>query len=203
MYTPEINSMTEKDEIVQFMKQFSFATIITAKDSIPVGTHLPFLISDKDGVIILSSHFARANVQWQEVENNKVLVIFSGPNAYISPKLYDKKQNVPTWNYIIVHAYGRGTIITESDKVFNLLNATIDNYEISFRDQWDSLPEDYKLKLSKGIVAFEITVSDLQAKKKLSQDKSDSEQLKIIDFLSKRKNTQENLIAEYMKKKKI
>jgi len=200
MYIPKINLVTDRDEIVAFMKLFSFATVITAKDSLPIATHLPFLVTIKDDNIVLTSHFAKANEHWKYIENNKALVIFSEPHAYISPKNYDNELNVPTWNYISVHAYGQGKLITGTDKVFELLERTIDNYETSYKQQWNTLPEDFKLGLSKGIVAFDIIVSDLQAKKKLSQNKTENEQVKIISFLSKSANTNEQLIADYMKK---
>jgi transcriptional regulator len=87
------------------MKRYSFATIITAKNSFPIGTHLPFVVTTINDSLVLTSHFARANEHWQEIENSKVLVIFSEPHAYISAKNYDKKLNVPTWNYISIHAY--------------------------------------------------------------------------------------------------
>jgi len=199
MYIPNSNLLTDKTEIVEFMKRFSFATIITAQDGLPIATHLPFLITIKDGNIVLTSHFAKANGQWKDIENNKVLVIFSEPHAYISPKHYDKELNVPTWNYISVHAYGQGTLITNTDKVIEILERTIDNYEISYKQQWDNLPGDYKIGLIKGIVAFDMIVTDIQGKKKLSQNKTENEQQKIINALSKSDDTNEKLIADYMK----
>src|SRR3954447_14680999 len=119
MYIPKLNLMTDKGEIVDFMQRFSFATIITAKDNYPVGTHLPFVVALRDDHIILSSHFAKANDQWEDIVGNQVLVIFSEPHAYISPRNYEKELNVPTWNYIAVHAYGRATLITEQSKVLS------------------------------------------------------------------------------------
>jgi transcriptional regulator len=160
MYIPKINLTTDKDEIVLFMRQFSFATIITSKDNLPVATHLPFVVTFQQDNVILTSHFAKANQQWQEIENNKVLVIFSEPHAYISTKNYENEINVPTWNYISIHAYGQGNIITETEEVFKVLEATINNYDTSFKQQWDKLPEDYKLKMANGIVAFEIHVTE-------------------------------------------
>jgi transcriptional regulator len=198
MYIPKLNLFKDRDEIVAFMEQFSFATIITAKGNLPIATHLPFNISLRDDKLVLTSHFAKLNEQWKDVERNKVLIIFSEPHAYISPKNYDQVLNVPTWNYISVHAYGEGKIITEIDKVFKVLESTIDNYEIVYKQQWNNMPEEYKLKMSKGIVAFEIVVTDLQAKKKLSQNKKVSEQNKIIETLSKSSNCNEQLIADYM-----
>ena len=200
MYIPKLNLATDRDEIVAFMKQFSFATIITAKENLPIATHLPFLVNVKDNSVVLTSHFAKANEHWADIENNKVLVIFSEPHAYISPKNYDKVLNVPTWNYISVHAYGEGKLITETQKTFKILEATIDNYETAYRQQWDNFPEEYKTKMAKGIVAFEILVTDLQAKKKLSQNRSNTEKQKIIDSLSKSNDTNEQIIAAYMKK---
>ncbi len=200
MYIPKINLTTDRNEIVSFMKRFSFATIITVKANIPVATHLPFLIASNEENIVLTSHFAKANEQWKDIENNNVLVIFTEPHAYISPAHYDNQFNVPTWNYISVHAYGQGKIIVETESVFKILEKTIDNYENSYKLQWEQFPTDYKLKLAKGIVAFEITVKDLQAKKKLSQNRSETEKQKIIDALSKSNDSNEQLIAGYMKK---
>jgi len=199
MYIPSSNLMNDRTEIVEFMKRFSFATIITAKDGLPIASHLPFLVTIKDGDIVLTSHFAKANGQWRDIENNMVLVIFSEPHAYISPKHYDRELNVPTWNYISVHAYGQATLIRETDKVIALLERTIDNYETSYKQQWNSLPGDYKTGLIKGIVAFDIVVTDLQGKKKLSQNKTENEQQKIINALSKSDDTNEKAIADYMK----
>ena len=200
MYIPNLNLMTDRVEIVEFMRRFSFATIITAKDNLPVGTHLPFLVTSQDDKIILTSHFAKANEQWKDIEQNKVLVIFTEPHAYISPKHYDKELNVPTWNYISVHAYGQGTIISEQEEVIEVLEKTIDSYETAYRQQWNGLPEDYKLKLSKGIVAFHVEITDIQAKKKLSQNKTENEQKKIIQELSNSQDTNAQMIAEYMNK---
>lgn len=199
MYIPKTNLTTDKIEIVAFMKQFSFATIITSKDNFPIATHLPFVVTTKGDNIILTSHFAKLNEQWRDIENNKVLVVFSEPHAYISTKNYDKKLNVPTWNYISVHAYGQGNLITEIEKTFEILEKTIDYYETSYKREWDNFPEDYKLRMSKGIVAFEILITDLQAKKKLSQNRTEIEKKKIIDTLSNSKDTNEQLIAGYMR----
>lgn len=200
MYIPKLNLMADRNEIVEFMERFSFATIITAKDNLPVATHLPFLVTVVQENIVLTSHFAKANEQWKDLESGKVLVIFSEPHAYISPKHYDKELNVPTWNYLSVHAYGQGTIISEPEKVMSVLDATIDYFDLSYREQWKNLPNDYKYGLAKGIVAFHIIVNDIQAKKKLSQNKTENEQRKIINALSESNQTNEQLIAEYMEK---
>lgn len=203
MYIPKNFLTTDREEMIGFMKKYSFATIITAKDNFPTATHLPFLVSAKGDTIMLTSHFAKANEQWKQIAENKVLVIFSEPHAYISPKHYDKELNVPTWNYFSVHAYGQGQLITDTEKTFEVLEATIENYEIDYKQQWNRLPEDYKLKMVKGIVAFEVILTDLQAKKKLSQNKTNTEQMRIIETLSNSDNSNERDIAEYMNQNQI
>lgn len=138
-----------------------------------------------------------------QIGENLVLVIFNEPHAYISPKHYDKELNVPTWNYFSVHAYGKGQLITDTDKTFEVLEATIENYEIDYKQQWNRLPEDYKLKMVKGIVAFEVILTDLQAKKKLSQNKTTAEQMRIIETLCDSDHNNERDIAKYMKQNQM
>jgi transcriptional regulator len=162
-----------------------------------------FLLIEKDDKLILSSHLARADEQWKDLENNKVLVIFSEPHAYISPSHYDSKLSVPTWNYISVHAYGQAELINEQGAVMQLLEATIDQYETAYQAQWSSLSLDFKTKMSKGIVAFQVKVEELQAKKKLSQNKTEAEQSRIIETLSTSTDTNEQLIAEHIAQTKL
>jgi transcriptional regulator len=199
MYIPKNNLITDTEEIIAFIKQFSFATIITAKDDYPTATHLPFIISTRNDKVILTSHFARANEHWKEIEGGTNLVIFREPHAYISPKHYDNLLSVPTWNYISVHAYGRGRLITDTEETFAMLEKTIMAYEEEYKQQWDHLPVDFKVKMQQGIVGFEIEVNDFQAKKKLSQNKTHAEQQRIMKDLANSPNSHERQIAEYMK----
>jgi len=196
MYIPSFNKFENEQEAISFMQRYSFATIVTSVDDIPVATHLPFMVEQRDDKLVLSSHFAKANPQATNIEGKNVLVIFTEPHAYISPANYEKEANVPTWNYLAVHAYGKVALLNETG---DLLARTISNYEANYLQQWNNLPDDYKQKMMKGIVGFEIIVDDLQAKKKLSQNRSEQEKENIINTLSKSTNTTENEIAEYMK----
>ncbi len=203
MYVPKLNAMTDEEEILNFMQAYSFATIITVKNNFQTATHLPFSIHKRDNKVILTSHFAKANPQWQEITENKVLVIFNEPHAYISPKHYDKELNVPTWNYLAVHAYGQGKIISEKAKAMEVLENMITTYEADYLKQWNNLPDDFKFKMLQGIVAFEIEVSELQAKKKLSQNKTENEKQRIIAALEKSNHSTEREIGHYMKQEAI
>lgn len=184
MYIPNHNLETDRNKILEFIKRFSFGTIVTSKDKLPTATHLPFLIEERDDKIFLISHFAKANKQWQDINEN-VLVIFTEPHAYISPKFYEKLQNVPTWNYISVHCYGRGKILDNFNDALKVLEKTINFFDDKYRSQWESLDEKYRNGLIGGITAFEIEVTEIQAKKKLSQNKTENERKNIVEAFEK------------------
>lgn len=203
MYIPSFNKFEDQQEAVAFMQRYSFATIITVKEGVPTATHLPFLVKQMDDKIILSSHFAKANPQSADIISNNALVIFIEPHAYISPKNYEKEQNVPTWNYLAVHAYGKCSILEGEENKAALLKEMIQYYEADYLKQWDSLPDDYKQKMMKGIVAFEMVVDDLQAKAKLSQNRTQKERENIIHELDNAENSTEKDISGYMKSLKM
>lgn len=200
MYIPKHYLIEDKNEIIDFMKKYSFATIITVKDNFQTASHLPFAIFERNEELILVSHFAKNNNQYKEIEENNVLVIFTEPHAYISPKYYEKELNVPTWNYISIHAYGKGKLITDNEGSYEVLAKMINTYEKSYKNQWDNLPEEYKNNMLKGIVSFEIVVTNLQGKKKLSQNKTEKERESIITSFSKSDDNNEKQISEYMSK---
>lgn len=198
MYIPKPFLNTNNDDIIAFMQRYSFGTIVTSKENIPIATHLPFIIQKRNDKLYLLAHFATANPQAEDIINQKVLVIFNEPHAYISPKFYEKEQNVPTWNYLAVHAYGKAILIEEETEKLNLLEQTIVSFEADYLKQWQGLTNNYKLKMLKGIVGFEIEVTDIQAKKKLSQNKTLNERENIINAFRSSNDTNENQIAEYM-----
>lgn len=202
MYIPKIFNNDDITNAISFMKKFSFGTIITSDNGKPIATHLPFVITERNDEIILTSHFAKANSHSKKMQQKEVLVIFTEPHAYISPKLYDKKENVPTWNYISVHTYGTAKILESNTEVINVLEQMIKSYDTEYLNQWNGLSKDYKAKMVKGIVAFEIRINELQFKEKLSQNKSENEQNKIINNLAKSESGNEVLLAEYMNNKK-
>jgi transcriptional regulator len=202
MYIPSFNSFTDKEEIFAFIQRYSFATIVTDVNGIPEATHLPFLIKQENDKLFLISHFAKANPQSTQIVDKISLVIFTEPHAYITPRLYEKEESVPTWNYIAVHAYGKATILESEEQKAELLQHTIEQYDTGYLEQYKNLPSDFKSKMMKGIVAFEIEVTDLQAKKKLSQNRSEIEKENIINSLSQSTDTNEKEIAAYMAKLK-
>jgi transcriptional regulator len=198
MYTPKHFQLSNDQEVIYFMQKYSFATIVTMMNGVPEATHLPFLVEQRGEQLVLVSHFAKANPQTAAVFNETSLVIFIEPHAYISPANYEKDQNVPTWNYLSVHAYGKAILIDDKTQVAQLLEKMIGFYEAGYRKQWDKLPDDYKHKMINGIVAFEIVVTDLQAKKKLSQNRTENERINIIASFNNSADQNEQQIGAYM-----
>ena len=200
MYTPNHFEFKDNAGKIAFMKQYSFATIITVKYNFPIATQLPFFIDNSSDKLILSSHFAVANEQSRYIEANTSLVIFTEPHAYISPVHYDKGESVPTWDYIAVHAYGKAKIIEDEVAKITALEQMIRFYEKDYLHQWESLSDKFKKGMMRGIVAFELEVTDLQGQKKLSQNKTEAERKRIVEYLEKSENTTEKEIADYIKK---
>jgi transcriptional regulator len=201
MYIPSYYKESDEQKLIEFMAAHNFALLISAADNVPTATHLPFLIERRENKIYLVSHMARANPQWQSFSNNELLIVFQGPHAYISPAHYEKQENVPTWNYIAVHAYGKMKLIEDSQEVFNLMERTINNFEKDFFTQWKNLSPDYVNGMLKAIVAFEIEVTKLEGKFKLSQNKTKNEQKNIINTFEKSNDSVQSELAEEMKKK--
>lgn len=191
--------MTDPQEAISFMQRYSFATLVTVRNGVPSATHLPFVVEQRNDKIVLVSHLAKANPQADELLNGKPLVIFAEPHAYISTKHYEHEKNVPTWNYIAVHAYGIAGLIESAEQKAALLEQTINFYEADYLQQWNGLPQDYKLNMMKGIVGFEIEVTELQGKKKLSQNRSEKERRNIITALSQNEDGAGRDIAAFMR----
>lgn len=199
MYIPATNQFEDIDAIIAFMQKYSFGTIINNKEQTPIGTHLPFIVFKEEGKIKIQSHFALGNEHWKFLESTKTLIIFSEPHAYISPKHYDAHESVPTWNYISVHVYGDAKIVHEPIACRAIIEKTLVNYEPSYMEQWGTLSSKFIESMMKGIVVFEMIVDEVQAKKKLSQNKTREEQQRIIQTLSSSHQSTEQQIADYMK----
>lgn len=200
MYTPSMFRFDNEKDKIAFMKRYSFATIITDKNGIPLATQLPFTIRDSPDRLVLTSHFALANEQAKYIEENISLIIFSEPHAYISPTHYDKFESVPTWDYIAVHAYGRAKVIHEENSKLCLLEEMIGFYEKDYQKKWENLPENFKQRMMKGIVAFELEVTELQGQQKLSQNKTAQEKARIIKTLENSRIGTEKELASYIRK---
>jgi transcriptional regulator len=199
MYIPKHFEEKNKQKLVEFMREYNFAAIVNSTKKRYWATHLPFLITEQSDDIVLKAHMAKANPQWVNFGKEEVLVIFQEPHAYISPKLYEHNVNVPTWNYIAVHAYGVPEILPSREQRISLLEETFKAFEADFKNQRDSLPGNYKEDLLEGIVAFRIKVTKLEGKYKLSQNRSINERKKISDSLTQSPEKTKSKIGKSIK----
>lgn len=175
MYVPRHFSIDDQQAMVDFMRRNSFALLTTCAEDGPFVSHLPLLHVDGGAHGRLVGHMARANPQWRHFASGKpTLAVFWGPHAYISPSWYDTQNQVPTWNYQTVHAYGTARIVEAQDEVLATLRTLADTFESGFDAPWqmDGLPDGLAGGLTRGIVAFEISIERLEGKAKLSQNKS-------------------------------
>ncbi|XGV99787.1 MAG: FMN-binding negative transcriptional regulator [Leptolyngbya sp. BL-A-14] len=203
MYIPPAFREDDLEKLVEFMQTFSFATLVTVVDSMPTASHVPLVTTVHDGVVKLTGHLAKANLQWQAFDQAESLAIFNGPHAYISPSLYEKRENVPTWNYIAVHAYGKPRIITLTEapeSMDAMINAMVSFYEPTYKTQWDALSAGYRNGMMDAIVGFEMQVTRLEGKYKLSQNRSHFDQRNVADSLLQHQDMTVVQIGEAMQK---
>jgi transcriptional regulator len=181
MYVPEAFRLTDRALAAEVMRTFDFALLVTAPDGVPQASHLPFLYDpDRGPEGTLLAHMARPNPQWRGFEalaaaGQEALVIFQGPHSYISPAWYGEgPPNVPTWNYVAVHAYGTPKVMEDPAAVRALLERLVTVQEKNQASPWSTagLTEKFMGGMQRGLVAFEIPVSRLEAKAKLSQNKA-------------------------------
>lgn len=202
MYTPSHYKNENLDEVREFIVQNSFGILINQTDGRPWATHIPLELDiDAKGKEILVGHISKANPQWKSfVEDEEVLAIFSGPHSYVSSSWY-KEEEVPTWNYIAVHVYGKIQILNEG-AVLDSLHKLVDKYEKTSTNPVSIHNLSHKtMRQIKGIIGFQINISDIQATYKLSQTRPEDHP-KIIEELQKTNNPGSHEIANRIKQKK-
>jgi transcriptional regulator len=204
MYIPEINRVEDRETALAFMCANPFAILVCNIDDGPFATHLPVVVAERDGNVSLRAHVAKSNPHWRFLDQEQrtdMLVIFHGPHAYISPALYELRDSVPTWNYATVHAYGRGKILSSDDDKQQVLTELIAQFDASYLDQWNSLGEQYHTRMLNNIVAFEIAVSRLEGKFKLSQNRTRTEQENVIQALGLSADSAVSGVAQLMRQR--
>ena len=203
MYIPKHFREDDLKTLHELMRAYSFATLITHHEGVPYATHLPFILDTQRGQYgTLLAHMARANPQWHDFNSEQeVLVTFQGPHAYISPSWYEVELSVPTWNYAAIHAYGIPNIIEDGEELYRLLKVLIETHESQFENPWPfRLPDDYLQKMMRGIVAFEIEITRLEGKFKMSQNRTESERENVVTALQVSPDTM--AVAELMTRMK-
>ncbi|MGB8065568.1 MAG: FMN-binding negative transcriptional regulator [Candidatus Sulfotelmatobacter sp.] len=190
MYIPEHFRVEDHATAIAFMRAHPFAILVSTTNDGPFATHVPVVIRETAGHTLIRGHVAKANPHWRYLqEESHCLMIFHGPHAYVSPTNYATQENVPTWNYGAAHAYGEACTFSETADLLNMLHDLIPTFEATYAEQWDSLSESYRVRMLGHIVGFEIEITKIEAKFKLSQNRTRAEQQKVIDSLSRATDT--------------
>ena len=177
MYIPKQFEVTDKEEILSFIELNAFGQLISNVQNRLFSSHIPFLLShDKTKII---GHLSKQNPQYNELDDQEVLITLEGPHDYISPSWYFSA-GVPTWNYQAVHIYGHCRIFNDVDRLKEVVDTLTYKYEASFKESWQP---NYKASMLKSIIGVEITISEIQCKYKLSQNRSDQDQQEVIKQL--------------------
>jgi transcriptional regulator len=175
LYIPKPHLVEDRDLLHDFMDEFSFVELITASPEIRI-THVPVLLDRASGRYgTVSGHIARQNPQGDLLDGrHSAVLVFRGPDGYVSPAWYARAAGVPTWNFAVVHATGNLRAITETKALRDLLAKLVARYESRERTGYDfaGLPDSYVSGLAGGAMGFEMEITRLEGKFKLGQERS-------------------------------
>lgn len=196
---------TEKDggEILAFMKDHPFVTLIAHDGEKSVATQVPVLIEERDGKIFLRAHIMRKTDHHKALEKNPdVLLLFTGPHCYVSSSWYTEKMGA-TWNYQTVHVRGKVVFVDDSETI-QMLRDLMGKYEAPQEHPLllDHLPADYVPMMVKGIAGFEMEVEDVFAIFKLSQNRDDESYKNIVRHLEAGDDTDAHKVAKEMRRRR-
>jgi transcriptional regulator len=207
MFTPAPFKKTDLGDLYQFIQDYPLGTLITSSEDIINADHIPFYLNQvNDEQVTLQSHIAKANPLWKKCDDGQeILLIFHGPNAYISPNFYPSKKltgkAVPTWNYSVVHVRGRIHFKHDATWLMQLLDNLSNFHELSQPTPWSvsDAPEAYTKKLVQAVVGLEISVTDIVGQFKLSQNKTTADYSGVVAGLAASGDSADTAVAEQMK----
>ncbi len=181
MYLRPVFTETEPERIDALIRAHSFGLLVTHGDAGSEATHLPFVLSRDGGELLLEAHLAAANPQCAALAGGAALAVFSGPHAYISPRWYEAQPSVPTWDYVAVHVHGVLQPVTAADDMRAMLDrlAEADPVGYATADQSDS----YIAGMLRGIQAFRLRATRVQAQWKMSQNRSAEDRIRVAAAL--------------------
>lgn len=202
MFIPKLYREDDAQKILAFMRENEFATLVTYDGEKPVAGHLLVEVTETDGNVVIYGHMSQVNPLWKTFDPAKeALLIFQGPQTYISATWYNHV-NVPTWNYVSVHAYGKPELVTDHDEVYALLSRLVKRHEGASDYRMESLPQDFVEKEMKGVAAFKLDVTRLEAAYKLSQNRNDEDYRNIVIQLEARGDELSDGVAKIMRQRR-
>lgn len=201
MHLPKLYREEDRARILEFLKANSFPVLVSHDGEQLLASHLPVnVLENPDGSLTILGHMSRTNPQWKSFGNQEVLLIFQGAHTYISPRWYNHV-NVPTWNYMNIHVYGKVHML-EGQELYNLLSGLVKQHETDTGYSLEGLPADMVEKEMRGVAGFVLTVTRLDAGFKLSQNRDDESYASIIRHLKERGDDASAEVAREMKTKR-
>jgi len=199
VYIPEHFRVRDYADAIAFMRANPFVILVSDGDASLFASHVPVVIREAEEQLVIRGHFAKANPHWRYLEEQpQCLTIFHGPHSYVSAGNYTTRENVPTWNYGAVHIYGNARVYSSPEALQGVLHELIATFEAAYAQQWDSLDQAYRDRMLNHIVGFEITATRIEAKFKLSQNRTKEEQTNVIAALDKSDDTAVSGVAKMM-----
>ena len=202
MYVPKINLWQNETEVLDFIQKNTFATVCISDDVGKIhAVHIPVLYQPHDATPILHGHVAKGNPVIDAIDKGKqALVIFSGAHSYVSSSWY-AEENVSTWNYVSVHVYGTLQKLTEEELIASVTQLTqvFENGRDDARTV-DTMSDRMFNRELRGIIGFKLAIEDVQANKKMSQNRNDADYKNIVQKLSDSENPMDNQVSDIMKK---
>jgi transcriptional regulator len=186
LYTPRAFVPGDAEAATRLIREHPFATLITPGNPEPSISHLPLQYRAEGGAPgMLLGHMARANPHWQRFGETASIAIFHGPHTYVSPSWYARPANaVPTWNYAVAHVHGRVELMRDADELRGLLDEMIERYEGGRSQPWQLQLEGRPLAaMLDAIVGFRLVIERIDAKLKLSQNRSVEDRDRVIAAL--------------------
>jgi len=170
MYIPAHFRNDRRDDLLEVMRTYDFATLVSNRAGLPFATHLPVLVREDGERLAIDAHVAAANPHWQALqEDPRALIIFLGPHTYVSPSAYRSFERVPTWNYIAVHATCEARIIADAKGKLDILDRLIQRHDPGFAERFSQFQDATREQLLRAIVGLEFRVDSLEGKFKLGQ----------------------------------
>ncbi len=208
MYVPQQFKITESAQTLALMRDNPFAALVSHDGDGLMATHLPTRVKQDGAGIVAEAHLARGNPHWRRLAaapEAEVMLIFSGPDAYIRPGWYPSKaahgKDVPTWNYAIVHAYGRAAIVDDGAWLVEHVRELSEQQESPYAMPWQTsdAPAGFIAALTRGIVGLRVTVSRLDAKAKMGQNRDERDALGAAAGLEARGQGADPTVAAMMR----
>jgi len=199
MYISKINLPPDHFSLSSFIQENGFATLVSTLDFSPTASHIPLYYLKDEKTSYLYGHVAKGNEIVKALEqNNQFLAIFMNSHAYVSSSWYDHV-NVPTWNYIAAHVYGKAEIVAGTELV-DSINLLVEQYESGRSDRFstDQMNDKDFLRQLRGIVGFKIRIEKTEVSFKLSQNRNKKDYNNIIANLDQG-TEMEKMIAKKMK----